>query len=231
MLGPLIFDSSRKGHLRDSGPSPFSACPGKSALTLLPGRGIRPGFGPAQFFSRGSGICSVEKKSSPYIVHSKPLMRLLGGQAKSRKNFRLCRNTRDFDFCDLSGRCTFHEVHFQGSFAHPWGSCSRTNGHLLGCELVVPAPTKLRFLPVVPTPTVLHFGEDFGPRPRLFVVEKKVRPPAPVALLWRLAESVERFLTRPSGGKWRRSCPTTSHEVWVEERGCPPGVSAERSAE
>ena len=49
VLGPLIFDSSRKGHLRDSGPSPFSACPGKSAPTFLPGRGIRPGFGPAQF--------------------------------------------------------------------------------------------------------------------------------------------------------------------------------------
>lgn len=46
---PLISHLLPRGPLRDSGPSPFSACPGKSAPTFLPGRGIRPGFGPAQF--------------------------------------------------------------------------------------------------------------------------------------------------------------------------------------
>ena len=49
VLGPLIWNLLPRGPLRDSGPSPFSACPGKSAPTFLPGRGIRPGFGPAQF--------------------------------------------------------------------------------------------------------------------------------------------------------------------------------------
>ena len=146
-------------------------------------------------------------------------MRLLGGQAKSRIFFRLCRNTRDFRFFGLTSGCVFGEVEFQGSFAHPWGSCSRTNTRLLRVELVVPAPTLYCFDSVLSTPVVSHFGSTFGLRPRLFVVEAKLRPGAPVALLWRLAESVERFLTRPSGGKWRRSCPTTSHEVWVEERG------------
>lgn len=231
MPGPLISTRPEKATSATLARVRFPPAPAKVPRLSSLGGGFGPDSAAPNFACRGDGNCSVEKKSSPYILQPKDPSPSPGGQAKSRKIFRLCRNARDFDFCDLSGRCTFHEVHFRGSFAHPWGSCSRTNTRLLRVELVVPAPTKLRFLPVVPTPTVLHFGEDFGPRPRLFVVEKKVRPPAPVALLWRLAESVERFLTRPSGGKWRRSCPTTSHEVWVEERGCPPGVSAERSAE
>ena len=76
--------------------------------------------------------------------------------------------------------------------------------------MVVPAPTLYCFNSVLSTPTVLHFGEDFGLRPRLFASEGKVLLPAPVALLWRLAESVEGSHTPPFQPNWRRFRRATS---------------------
>ena len=197
------------------------------------------GFGPdsdlPSFAARGDGNCSVEKKSSPYIVHSKEVIQLLGGQAKSRKNFRLCRNTRDFHFFGLTSGCVFGGVGFQGRNVQVWGSCSRTNTRLLRVELVVPAPTFYSSFSVLSTPVVSHFGSTFGLRPRLFVVEAKLRPGVPVTHLWRLAESVERFLTQPFQHIWRRFCASTSRRgarvpTWSECRAecrvrCPRGVN------
>ena len=168
-------------------------------------------------------------------MHSKEVIQLLGGQAKSRKNFRLCRNTRDFHFFGLTSGCVFGRVGFQGSFAHSSGSCSRTNTRLLRVELVVPAPTLYCFDSVLSTPSRLHFGEDFGLRPRLFASEGKVLLPAPVTLLWRLAENVERFLTQPFQHIWRRFCASTSRrgvqvgptrsDLGVTLSECPRGVN------
>lgn len=95
------------------------------------------------------------------------------------------------------------------------------------------------FVSVLSTPVVSHFGSTFGLRPRLFASEGKVRPPAPVALLWRLAESVEGSHTPPFQPNWRRFRRATSPggvrrgarvPTWSECRAecrvrCPRGVN------